>query len=360
LTQISSYSRRLEATPQDEKRIEDLRREYEVGESQFHALLDKKQDATLAKGLAESSSGISFSVVEAASLPSAPYSPQRERLVLMGLFAGLGLGLALAFLVEQNDTTFATVDDFQAFTALPVAGVIPNVDFKDRKKGARSPIVTISDPDSVAAEQYRILAMKVQQQCDATQAKVVMIASAAGGEGKSLTAINLSTALAGVTEGPVLLLDADMRKPRVNEYLGITVPAGKGLYNLLVNGEESFDKFIEKRKDLYIIPGSVPTANPVAALSSPKARALFEQLRRKFAYIIVDAPPTLPIADSHILSGLSDKVLFVVRARSTPRELFQHAVESFDATNLLGAVVNDVDYQRSRYAYAYEYYKKTA
>lgn len=76
--------------------------------------------------------------------------------------------------------------------------------------------------------------------------------------------------------------------------------------------------------------------------------------------IIVDAPPTLPIADSHILSGLSDKVVFVVRARQTPRELFQHAVESFDTSNVLGAVLNDVDYQRSRYAYAYEYYKKTA
>ena len=76
--------------------------------------------------------------------------------------------------------------------------------------------------------------------------------------------------------------------------------------------------------------------------------------------MVVDAPPVLPIADTHILSGLVDKVLFVVRARQTPRELFHHALEGFDASNLLGAVLNDVDYQRSRYAYAYEYYKKTA
>jgi len=68
----------------------------------------------------------------------------------------------------------------------------------------------------------------------------------------------------------------------------------------------------------------------------------------------------LPIADSHILAGLVDNILFVVRARQTPRELFQNALEGFDAASLLGAVVNDVDYQRSRYAYAYEYYKKTA
>jgi Mrp family chromosome partitioning ATPase len=83
-------------------------------------------------------------------------------------------------------------------------------------------------------------------------------------------------------------------------------------------------------------------------------------LKQRFAYVIVDTPPVLPIADSHILAGLTDKVLLVVRARQTPRELFQHAVEGFDAANLMGAVLNDVDYQRSRYAYAYEYYKKKA
>ncbi len=357
--QISGYLRRVEASPQVEKKIEELRREYDVGEKQFHFLLDKKQEATLAKGLAQSEGGIAFAIVEPASLPSSPFSPQRERLILMGVAAGLGLGLALVFLLEQNDTTFGTVDDFQAFTTLPAIGVIPNVPLKG-KNASRSPVVTMSDPDSVAAEQYRILAMKVQQHCDTSHSKVIMITSAAGGEGKSLTAINLAMALAATTDGPVLLIDADMRKPRVNEYLSLTVPPGKGFYNLLVNAEDKPEKHIERVKNLFVVPGSVPLANPVAALSSPKARALFDRLKQRFARIIVDAPPTLPIADSHILSGVSDKVLFVVRARSTPRELFQHAVESFDAANLLGAVVNDVDYQRSRYAYAYEYYKKTA
>jgi polysaccharide chain length determinant protein (PEP-CTERM system associated) len=358
--QMTTYSSRLESTPQHEKVIEDIDRELKVGDLQFHALLDKQLDTKLAKGFQESESGIAFSVVETAGLPSEPYSPQRLRLLLMGLAVGLGLGLSLTFVLEQNDTTFGNVEDFQAFTTLPVAGVVPNVRFGKRKGKLKTSVVAIEDPDSVAAEQYRILAMKIQQQCEAAKAKIVMITSAAGGEGKSLTAINLAAALAASTEGRILLIDADMRKPRLAEYLRLSVGADKGFHNLLVHSDGKPDRYIERVDDLYVIPGGIAQANPVAALSSPKARAIFEQLKPHFAYIIVDSPPVLPIADSHILAGLSDKVLFVVRARQTPRELFQHAVEDFESAELLGAVLNDVDYQRSRYAYAYQYYKKAA
>lgn len=358
--QMATYNQRIEVTPEHERVIEDLQRELQVGESQFHALLDKRLDASMAKDLAKSDAGIAFAIVEPASLPTRPYSPQRERLVLMGIVAGLGLGLVMAFVIEQSDTTFGTVDDFQAFTTLPVTGVIPNIPAKNGKKGDGSvPIVSVKEPESVAAEQYRVLAMKVQQQCEAAQANVLMITSAAGGEGKSLTAINLAVALSATADGPVLLVDADMRKPKLHEYLNVTVSPGKGFHNILIKGDE-VEKYIVKSNGVHVIPGGVPSSNPVSVLSSTRTRALFERLKKEYAFIIIDAPPTLPIADSHILSGLVDKVLFVVRARQTPRELFQHALEGFAAANLLGAVINDVDYQRSRYAYAYEYYKKAA
>src|SRR5262249_26077993 len=149
-------------------------------------------------------------------------------------------------------------------------------------------------------------------------------------------------------------------KPRIAQYLKLTVQPDQGFQNLLAQHNPQVEHYVMRVKQVDVIPGGVSQANPVAALSSPKARALFEQLKQQFSTIIVDAPPVLPIADSHILAGLADKVLFVVRARQTPRELFQHAIDSFESGNLLGAVLNDVDYQRSRYAYAYEYYKKAA
>ncbi len=361
-SQMATYNQRVEVTPENERVIEDLQRELEVGETQFHALLDKRLDASMAKDLAKSAGGIAFTIVEPASLPAGPYSPQRERLVVMGLIAGLAIGLGLVFMIEQNDTTFGTLDDYQTFTTMPAIGVIPNVCtvVGKKKDTVNVPIVSWTDPDSVGAEQYRVLALKVQQQCEATQSKIVMITSAAGGEGKSLTAINLAVALSATAPGPVLLIDADMRKPKINEYLNITVAKGRGFYDLLTKPEDTVDKYVHKIKEVNVVPGNVPSANPVAALASPKSRELFERLKQNYALIIVDAPPILPIADSHILSGLVDKVLFVVRARQTPREIFQHALESFEGANLLGAVLNDVDYERSRYAYAYQYYKKAA
>jgi receptor protein-tyrosine kinase len=252
------------------------------------------------------------------------------------------------------------VDDFQAFTTLPVCGVVPNIGSRKKHDKLFSPVVTIQDPDSVAAEQYRILALKVRQQCETTGTRAVMVTSAAGSEGKSLTAINLAAALSAAKNDPVLLIDADMRKPRVADYLTLSVGPNEGLYNLLTRSEADVSKYLHRFENLFVIPGGVAQANPVAALSSPKAHLLFDRLKDEFPYIIVDAPPVLPIADSHILAGVVDKVLFVVRARQTPRELFQQALEGFDPASLLGAVLNDVDYQRSRYAYAYEYYKKTA
>jgi receptor protein-tyrosine kinase/non-specific protein-tyrosine kinase len=169
----------------------------------------------------------------------------------------------------------------------------------------------------------------------------------------------MGAALTSLVDGPVLLVDADLRKPRLHEYLEVNVPQGKGFHSLLLKPEDDYKEYVVKIGDLSVIPGGeTNNSNPVAALASPKVRALFDRLRSQYKMILVDAPPTLPIADSHILSGLCDKVMFVVRARKTPRELFQHAVESYDASNLIGAVLNDVDYHRSRYAYAYEYYKE--
>ena len=357
--QMEGFNRRVESAPRHERNLDALTREMTVGESQLHSLLDKQLDTNISEGLQKSDTGIAFGIVEPARVPTEPYSPQRARMILMGICAGLGLGIIAAFLLEQNDTTFGSVEEFQAFTTMAVAGVIPTIPGqKQSGRLGRSAIVTLNDPDSVPAEQFRILGMKVHQLCLQQNARILMVTSSAGGEGKSMTAVNLGLAMSGLVDGPVLLVDADMRRPRLHEYLESELSSGNGFHDLLLKPDDDVQKYVVRLEGLHVIPGSTPTANPIAALASPRVRTLFDRLKQQFNFIVVDAPPTLPIADSHILSGLCDKVLFVVRSRRTPRELFQHAVESFDAANLVGAVLNDVEYQRSSYGYAYRYYRE--
>ena len=185
---------------------------------------------------------------------------------------------------------------------------------------------------------------------------MLALTSASGGEGKTLTSVNLSLALAEACAGKVILVDADLRKPSVHEYLGIE--PGNGLSSLLQDPERDINTEIKKIKNLFVLPGGSDFANPVATLGSEGMRSLIDRLRQEFRFVVLDSPPILPIADSQVLAGYADGVALVLRARSTRRELFQSAVESFRAPNLLGVVLNDADLRNSRYARAYAYYKR--
>lgn len=211
----------------------------------------------------------------------------------------------------------------------------------------------LTDHHSVASEQYQLLALKTRQQLKAVRSPLLAVSSVVSGEGKTVTSLNLGLALAGTASGRVLLIDSDLRKPRVHEYLGLK--AGKGFSDLLQAPGDEIGKYVWKLGDLFIMPGGSILANPVSLLASQSVPDLFKRLRGEFDFIVVDTPPVLPIVDTHILAGLVDGVILVVRARYTRREVLERGLESFQVTNLLGAVVNDVDYQRSRYAYAYQY-----
>jgi Mrp family chromosome partitioning ATPase len=106
------------------------------------------------------------------------------------------------------------------------------------------------------------------------------------------------------------------------------------------------------------MPGGTHFSDPAGLLTSRRMREILARLREEYQLIVFDSPPIVPIADSYLLSGLADGVILVIRARQTRRELLQLAVESFGATNILGVVLNDVEYANTPYAYAYQYYQR--
>jgi polysaccharide chain length determinant protein (PEP-CTERM system associated) len=384
IAEEGQYERRIDSSPGLETTLAQRVREAALTRSQYETMLAKQQGAKLDQRLEKSVKGVAFKIAEPAQLPAAPSSPQRNRIILMGLVAGLGLGLIAVLVVEQMDTSFDTIEEFQAFTNLPVLSAVPTIPNRTaggrlgKNSGSRrvaslrledegiAPgqmqhyqkyrLAVLSDPQSIPSEQYGILAMKVEQWMEKSGGRVLVVTSAAGGEGKSVTALNLSLALSASLKGRVLLLDSDLRRPQVDQYLGLKTT--RGFSDLLAQTGGDIGPYISKLGNLDVIAGGAPPVNPVGLLASPQARELLARLREEYRLIVLDTPPIVPIADSHVLAGLADGVVIVVRARQTRRELFRRAIQSLSAANVLGVVLNDVEYGDTRYAYAYRHYQR--
>jgi len=151
-------------------------------------------------------------------------------------------------------------------------------------------------------------------------------------------------------------MDADLWRPRVRDYLGLK--SSRGISDLLAEPDAEIDSCVSKAGNLHVISGGTSLTDPVGLLSSQRAQQVLKQLREKYRLIILDSPPIVPAADSHVLAKLADGVLVVVRARETKRELLRRALESLGAKNVLGVVLNDVNYGDTNYAYAYRYYQR--
>jgi polysaccharide biosynthesis transport protein len=372
LSQVQEYERRINLSPGYETAVADRAKDAAMLRARYEALFAKQQEAALNHRSETAHSGFAFRILEPAQTPVTPYSPHRDRILLFGLIAGLGLGVAGVLIAERLDTTFETAEAFENFSSLPVLSSIPGIPAESAEPASsgyaegfseeqvrgfrkhRLPVLT--EPQSIASQQYGILALKVAASMRQQSGRILAITSATGGEGKSLTALNLSLALAASTQGRVVLVDCDLRLPQIHERLGLKT--AKGLSDLLTGTETDLSPYISRLGNLDILASGSTPANPVNLLASARMREILARLRQDYQLVVLDSPPIVPIADSHILAGLADGVLLVVRARRTRPELFQHAAESLGAINLVGVVLNDVEYSASPYAGAYRYYQR--
>lgn len=385
ISQMQTNDRRINASPVFESTLVDRMRDAALTRTRYEALLAKQQEAKLSQRAEKTDSDFAYRIIEPAQVPTAPSSPHRDRIILAGFLGSLGIGLLAAFVAERANPSFETAEELERITAFPVLSSIPAIPDGHRSLGNRrtgsqssncglSPgaweqftaeqrrhfqqqrLASLSDPKSVGGQQYNILALKVQQWMSQTSGKTMMVTSATGDEGKSLTALNLSLALASSLEGKVLLIDGDLRRPRVDERLGLKTE--QGFSDLLAADGGDTGAYISKIGALHVLPGGSNRSNPVGLLASARARHILTRLRNEYQVVVIDSPPIVPVVDSHILAGLCDGVVLVVRARRTAPELWLRAVESLGATNVIGVVLNDVDLAATPYAYAFRYYQR--
>jgi len=371
--QLEDYNQRVNSLPRHEQALGQMTREYGIAKTQYEAQLAKQTAARQAAQIERIDNSVVFRVVEPAKPPLDPFAPNRLRLLLIGLGAALAAGIGLVFLAEQFDSSFKDVEELQGKTGLAVLTMVPRIRALTRKKRKalktalaalgisvqpEDAVVSLVDPKSVPAEQYQILATRLRRRTKPDGGFVVMVTSAAGGEGKTLTSVNLAATLAA-SGASVLLIDADLRRPRVHHYLGLRATEGQGLAGLLGDPEGDLSKYAHKVGGLMVLPGKSAVQNPLSLLASSRVPPVIDRLRTQFQFIVIDSPPILPLADGMVLGGLVDRVVLVVRAHQTTHAVLQRALDSVDPEKLAGAVLNDVDMKHSRYAYVYRYYENT-
>jgi polysaccharide biosynthesis transport protein len=388
MAQARTYDRVVDSSPAYETAIAERQKDADVTRAGYETLLAKQQEAKLNHGAEKVDESTAYKIVEPAQLPLEPYSPHPVRVILLGFLGSLGLGIAGIVFGQRMDTTFETAEQFEETMGAPVLSTIPSISAKEPTPGRdarrhnaklaglapptanvargitpeqwqhlqKHRVAVLTHPDSIAAQQYKVLALKVQRWMEKTGGKVLAITSSTGAEGKSLTALNLSLALASALESGVLLVDCDLRLPQVHQRLGLTCEGGLG--DLLARSNVDPAPFISRVGGLDVIHAGAQSRDRVDLIGTPRTRDLFSSLRRQYRLIVLDCPPIVPIADSLTLADLADGVAMVVRARSTRPELFQRAMDSLEAKSFLGVVLNDVEYSATPYAYAYRYYQQ--
>lgn len=296
------------------------------------------------------SATVKLTRVKQAEVPSAPVTPNVPINVAIGLLAGLAVGLGMAVLRHALDNRVRSERDVEAISPAPILGGIA-FDAKAPKR----PLIVQDDPRSPRAEAFRTLRTNLQFIDAGGGARSFVVTSAIESEGKSSTASNLAIALDNAGH-KVIVVDADLRRPKLAQYMGIE--GAVGLTDLLI-GRADMEDAVQQwgRGGLHVLPaGSVPP-NPSELLGSAAMNALIRHLESEYEYVLFDAPPLLPVTDAAVLSKSAGGAIVAVAAGKTHRTQLSAAVTALDnvGARLYGFVLTMLPVQ-GPHAYGYQSY----
>ncbi len=345
-----------------------LKRDVDTNKELYQALMTRQKEAMVSAGVQASN----VRIVDAAEVPRGAVKPRVMLNLALGFVLGLALGVGLAFLQEYLDNTLKTADEVERLLRLPSLGLLPDC-INGNGKGSGEELAVVNHGDNGVApalqtgrepiEAYRTLRTSILLSANPVP-KMLLITSALPSEGKTTVTVNLGATLASLGS-KVVIVDCDMRRPCCHRSTG--VENRPGFVRCLTGHVDLADAILPVPgvPNLSVIPcGPIPP-NPAEVLSSPVTVELLRRLRAEFEYVLLDSPPLLTVSDSRILSTLTDAVVLVSRAYSTPFDLVRRARGLLynSGARILGVALNNVavhkqgtsGYGAYRYGYGYGY-----
>lgn len=328
-----------------------LKREVETNKKLYDIVLERTKEADLHTLMRANN----IRVIDRALVPKAPVSPRKNLVLLVGLIIALLSALTAVTAVEFFDTRLRDVEDLERIVGRNILGIFPSFDIED--PGKIPEIAFEGSQHSPAVEALRTIRTNIRLAHPDVNAKSILVTSSLSQEGKTTVSANIavSFALAGRR---TLLVDTDMRKPRVHKLFGIDNKEGISTHML---GEKGIEEVI--RRNVYqgldvLLCGPIPP-NPAEMMESKRFRDMADRLRELYDIIIFDSPPIIAVSDAAILSAMIDGVVVVVKIRQVSRDILKRSVSQLTKSNalLLGAVVNNLDLKGGgRYGSYYYYY----
>ncbi len=344
-------------------------------EKMYSTLLERMKEADLARMMKVNN----VSVIDEPVEPKAPIRPNTLANLGIGAAIGLVLGIALAVLREQLDSSLKTPADVEGRLNMTFLGMLPSLDDSETgKKGTKKrrrrgdlPRATTDDPAiyvhqrplSGVAEAARTLRTNLHFMSPDHPHRVILVTSSAPAEGKTTVACSIAIAMAQSGQ-KVCVVDCDLRRPRLHRVFGRA--GDMGLTSVLI-GDATIEEVAKPAKagpqggeipNLWCIPAGSPPPNPADLLHSERFKQTLAELSKRFDRIIIDSPPLAAVTDSAIVSTLVDATVFVIRAFKTSHYLARQGLRALTDVDapIAGAVLNAVDLTKTTYSYYYNQY----
>jgi capsular exopolysaccharide synthesis family protein len=347
-----------------------IQQEIETNKSLLDGLLQRaKENDVILAGTPNN-----IHVVDRASRPKAPVGPKRRQAIALAAMFSLILGIALARYLDYLDDSVHTSDDVENFLRLPALAVIPSLgSFTRRRLLSALPggekkngnhvgeeLLLNASQRSPLAEAYRQLRTSVLLSSAGGAPKTLLVTSSQPGEGKTTTVVNTAMILAQ-TGAKVVVIDADMRRPRLHSIFGIDNAAGlSGLLASKMSDKEMLEAVqFHEQSGLYVLPSGRIPPNPAELLGSDQIRSLMKVLANNFTHIVIDSPPVASFTDGVLLSSVADGVLLVVHGGTASRHIVRRSKQLLSdvGAKIFGVVLNNVTVSRQDYYYNRSYEK---